>query len=312
MRYIGDVESKSEASRLTSYLVANGIDAQAETDSNDVWGIWIRNEDHLEQAVSEYQLYVESPEDTKYDGHENVAEQIRREETVRRSKAQKNVVEMRGKWGSGAPRGKIPVTMTLIGISVVVFIFTGFGEDGDSWLLRKLLFHDMGNYHYVYYGDVSAKLERIRQFEVWRIVSPIFLHFGPLHILMNMGCLFGLGGQVERRKGARKYLAIVFATAVISNLFQALVPAEFGGSTYSGGMSGVMYGVFGYVWMKAWYDRQDGFQISEFNILLLMGWLFLCMTGLVGNIGNWAHVVGLIVGILIVLTPIYLRDGKIG
>jgi membrane associated rhomboid family serine protease len=43
-----------------------------------------------------------------------------------------------------------------------------------------------------------------------------------------------------------------------------------------------------------------------------MGWLFLCMTGLVGNIGNWAHVVGLIVGILIVLTPIYLRDGKIG
>ena len=180
-------------------------------------------------------------------------------------------------------------------------------------MFRKLLFHDgEGGVNRVHYGDVTIKLEKIRQFEVWRIVTPIFLHADSLHILMNMWMLFILGGQVERLKGARKYLAIIFATAVISNLFQSLMPDEYGGGPFGRGMSGVVYGVFGYIWMKVWYDRQDGFQMSDMTIIFLMGWFFLCMTGMVGNIGNWAHGAGLVSGMLIALTPIYLRDGKIG
>ncbi|MFT5525885.1 MAG: GlpG protein [Pirellulaceae bacterium] len=312
MRYIGEIENQSEATRIVAYLVATGIDAQAEENNNNGWTVWVRHEDHFDRALTEFKQYAQDPRNSKYDGHEKVAEQIRREENERRARGQKNVVEMRGKWGSGAPRGKTPVTLALIAISVIVAFMTGFGEDPDSWLIPKLLFHGEGNFEHVNRGTALEKLGSIMELELWRLVSPIFLHFGPMHIVMNMWVLFVLGGQFERRKGPWKYLAFVLATGIVANCFQSLVPYGLGGSTFSGGMSGVMYAVFGYIWMKAWYDREDRFQISEMNIIMLVGWFFLCMTGWMGNIGNWAHGSGMVMGMLIALVPVYLRDGKIG
>ena len=113
------------------------------------------------------------------------------------------------------------------------------------------------------------------------------------------------------------------ATAILSNLVQCLVPDALGGSapgmvraeggpvliTQLGGMSGVVYGLFGFAWMKSVYDRSFGFRISQSTVVILIVWLFLCMVppemlrntiGIsMGNVANWAHGVGLAVGMAI-------------
>jgi GlpG protein len=64
-------------------------------------------------------------------------------------------------------------------------------------------------------------------------------------------------------------------------------------------MSGVVYGLFGYVWMKSWYERESGFYMPQNTVFWMLGWFVLCLTGLIGPIGNVAHGVGLLVGVVL-------------
>ena len=65
-----------------------------------------------------------------------------------------------------------------------------------------------------------------------------------------------------------------------------------------GGMSGVVYALFGYVWMKGRYEPEQGMILHPSTVQTMLLWLVLCMTGFLGNIANAAHVVGLVAGIL--------------
>lgn len=68
-------------------------------------------------------------------------------------------------------------------------------------------------------------------------------------------------------------------------------------------MSGVVYALFGYVWMKGRYQPHLGMGVRQQTVLVMLGWLVLCMTGWVGPIGNAAHVMGLIVGMAFGYVP---------
>jgi GlpG protein len=85
---------------------------------------------------------------------------------------------------------------------------------------------------------------------------------------------------------------LVILIAVASNCAQYLI----GGSTNFGGMSGVLYGLFGFVWIRMVRQPQEGFWISQQSINIMLVWLLLCFTGLMGNIANWAHLFGLFSG----------------
>jgi GlpG protein len=65
------------------------------------------------------------------------------------------------------------------------------------------------------------------------------------------------------------------------------------------GFSGVVYALFGYIWMKGLYEPEQGMIMHPNTITIMIAWLFLCMTGLVGSIANAAHVVGLVVGVML-------------
>jgi GlpG protein len=68
-------------------------------------------------------------------------------------------------------------------------------------------------------------------------------------------------------------------------------------------MSGVVYGLFGYVWIRSVFNPIPGLHLSQANVIILLGWLFLCMTGVMGPIANVAHVVGLVVGATFAYVP---------
>jgi GlpG protein len=139
--------------------------------------------------------------------------------------------------------------------------------------------------------------------------------------------LIFLGRQIEYRYGSWRMLALVILIAIPSNIMGALVPAEFDGigiadlGTYwtigMGGMSGVVYGLLGYVWIKMLFEPQTGLQISASSVAVLMVWLLICMAPGFEDwfgfkIANWAHGVGLAVGLAIAYWPKLLSDMGMG
>jgi GlpG protein len=103
--------------------------------------------------------------------------------------------------------------------------------------------------------------------------------------------LLDLGGMIERRFGKLHLLLFIIGVAILSNLAQFL----WGGIGF-GGMSGVVYGLFGFIWIRSKYDPTPDFGIDRNSVIIMIGWLFLCMTGMIGLIGNAAHVSGLLIG----------------
>ncbi len=137
----------------------------------------------------------------------------------------------------------------------------------------------------------AQPLAQIGRGQVWRLVTPIFLHFGPIHLLFNMMWLWTLGRVLETHFRSVKFGLLVLATAAVSNLAEAW----FKGTNF-GGMSGVVYGLFGFVVVRSKLYPTGGLEMNPQTVRFMLLWLVLCFTGLLGPIANWAHSFGLVTG----------------
>lgn len=320
MRQLGTLPSESDAHRLAAWLVTQRIDAHAEED-REGWKVWVRDEDHLPQARAALEHFRANPQDERYQGAESTAERIRREEERERQKARSNVVEMRGRWGtgvSGAAR-RCPLVMALIGISILLSLaantLRGTSAANES-VLGKLVFVDP--VQAMQSGDGFDVWASVKSGQIWRLVTPIFIHYSPMHLIFNMFLLWDIGGQIENRLGTRRMLALIFALAILANVGQAFESSIGGGRGFAfGGMSGVGYGVFGYMLIRVRFGNHEQYRLSQTTIFLMLLWFVLCIarqfagpTGLLSfipSIANSAHTIGLFAGMAIAYAPEMFR-----
>jgi len=302
MRQIGVIENEPEARRFTAYLVTEGIVAHFEPE--DVgWAVWVRDENDVDQAREAMDAFQRDPDANEYQGVEREAISIMRREAQHREKAAKNVVDIRTRWANpGAVTARrAPLLFVLIGLSVLATILTNWGQNNTANELSFVSFPTWQR-ESAQSSHVEAAFANIAQGQLWRLITPIFIHLQVLHLVFNLYCLYYFGGQIESRKGTWFLGLQVLLLAVISNIAQAVISTPFGF-----GMSGVVYGLFGYVWMKSRFDPASGLSVSQLNVLILVGWFFLCMTGIVGNIANTAHGAGLATGVVLGYAPILFR-----
>lgn len=127
--------------------------------------------------------------------------------------------------------------------------------------------------------------------EPWRLFTPMLLHFSVLHIAFNLMWWLDLGGNVEKRQGSGRLLSVTLLVAAVSNTAQFLVTGpEFGG------LSGVVYGLLGYVWVQGRLRPASGLFLPNNVLFIMLAWLLLCWTGLLGPVANHAHLAGLLAG----------------
>jgi membrane associated rhomboid family serine protease len=106
--------------------------------------------------------------------------------------------------------------------------------------------------------------------------------------------LWQFGLVIETRFRSLPFLALVLFTALLSNVAQAFVS----GPNF-GGMSGVNYGLFGFLLARSKLHPNPGFVINPQSAAMLLIWLVLCFTGVMGPVANTAHLVGFASGGLV-------------
>jgi GlpG protein len=312
MRQAGTLSNRDEAQRLADYLLTLGISARVDPDG-DAWAVWIREEDQLPLATKELQQFLADPKAERYCQATQSAETLRKQQSREEQSRRKNMIEMRDRWDT-SPSGRRPLTVLLIAACIFVAIATDAGERKDSEVLRALWFAPPPTNMFEQFTWTPIK--SINEGQVWRLVTPIFIHFGPWHLLFNMLMFYSLGSLVEVRRGSVRFGFLVLVLAVAANYSQYFFPFVLhwgAGSLWFGGMSGVVYGLFGYVWMKSRFDPQAKMFVPPNTVAMLLVWLLLGWSGaleklLGSSIANWEHTIGLIVGVAIGLVPVAWRE----
>lgn len=302
MRQIGTIADEQDASRFGAFLLTLGIDNSVE-ELGDQWAVWVENDDHLDRARAELEKFHASPVGAHYDEAIETAKVVQAEKERAEQRRRNNFIDVRTRMGQ--PRQwNAPLTLALIVISIVVGVLThvwedrrGADEPGAVNALRIAPVTIDGDY--IRWDDLNA----VRHGEVWRLVTPIFLHFGLLHILFNLVMLFSLGTAIETRRGTLFFASLVLVTAIASNL------AEYywGHHPNFGGMSGVDYALFGYLWIKGRIDPSFGVSLPQQTVVIMLAWLVACMVGVIPHVANAAHVVGLVAGVAFACVPYLFR-----
>jgi GlpG protein len=186
------------------------------------------------------------------------------------------------------------LTATLIAISAIIALLSNLGQ--NYAVLKFLLI-----------SEYRGGLPEILGGQLWRLVTPIVIHFGILHFIFNMLWLYDLGSVVEQRQGMRRMAILVLVTAVLSNLAQF-----FWSGPGFGGMSGVVYGLLAYAWVQGNYNPRAGIGLHQNIAIMMLVWFVICWLGLVGNVANMAHTVGLVcgAGLGLVFSPQFWRRLK--
>jgi rhomboid protease GluP len=137
----------------------------------------------------------------------------------------------------------IPVTQLLIAINLIVFIAI-LDVGADIWHSSNGVQLDWG----ANFGPA------VQDGEWWRLGSALFLHFGVIHLALNLLALWDSGQLVERMYGHAHFTGIYFTSGLAGNLL-SLATTE--GSAVSGGASGAIFGVYGALLIFLWRERAN-------------------------------------------------------
>lgn len=288
MRLIGHVPSEAAADTFGRFLSSRGIVNETEA-VQEGWEVWVHSEDQWQKAKELLVDFLANPSAPEFvvkalpaaatPAPGRVPSELKRaieDGTV-------TVTEVR-KYAVGL------LTLVFVGLCLAVQVLREVGyEDG---VLRELFMTEI--------VQTGTKLEwhsgltEIQQGEFWRLFTPVMVHGGWLHLLMNMLWLLDLGSQIESRQGTGRLGLLVVFIGVISNLGQfALYNANFCG------MSGVIYGLLAYIWVMGRMYPASGMHVQQNTAVMMLVWFFVCLANLIPNIANGSHAVGLVTGAIL-------------
>lgn len=171
------------------------------------------------------------------------------------------------------------LTYILVAINLIMFLLLELVGSGSTDLSTLIKFGAKYN---------TAILEG----DWWRFITPMFLHIGFLHLVMNTLALYYLGMSVERIYGSWRFLIIYFAAGITGGI------ASFAFTTQvSAGASGAIFGCFGALLYFGVAHPSLFIRSMGWNVFVVLA-INLAFGFLVPMVDNSAHIGGLIGGFL--------------
>ncbi|MBL0543471.1 rhomboid family intramembrane serine protease GlpG [Aeromonas caviae] len=253
------------AQALVDYLATLGISCEL-TQSELGVSVWLADERRLAQAQQEVKRFLSEPNHPRY---------------------------MEASWQSGHADARIdyskgmtdpvtdflhqagPLTLVVIIACLAIYALDAIGLP----IFDELAFH--------------PTLAQFTDWQAWRYVTPAFIHFSVLHLVFNLLWWWYLGGQIEQRLGSGKLFILLIVGAALPNI------AEFFASgPRFGGLSGVVYALLGYSWLRTRLQPDCGLAMPPALMGFMLIWLVLGFLDMLGTpTANMAHLVGLLVGL---------------
>ncbi len=281
LRKVGSLENTERAEIFRWYLLGKGIETQIEDEPLATSDVWIIHDRQL-QAARDLLNQFESSTDI---------EPFRKHLT----EGQKNRKDQEGLAKKKTPSSAKTITPShngtfgLIACSIIFFLLHYI--DRDQWLLRHLTISE----------DFVANSLGIKSFheilsgQVWRLLSPIFIHKDIFHIAFNMIWLYQFGKLIEYHIGTKSFLLLVAVTAIPSNIAFYLVSGPL-----FGGMSGVIYGLFYFMWVYDYFKPGSPFHVDPYLFKFFTGFYVLCwlLSAMGFPVANTIHGVGGLSGLI--------------
>jgi membrane associated rhomboid family serine protease len=181
------------------------------------------------------------------------------------------------------------VTKTLIGINVGIYLLQlagGASFNGNSgWIYEHFAL-------FIQRVDSSGAVVGLSEGEWYRLLTAAFLHYGPIHLAMNMLALWWIGRPLEDWLGPVRYLLLY----VVSGLAGSAGALLLSPGAITVGASGAIFGILGAAIVL---ERQGTFVLGGSAITLLV--VNLAFTFAVPGISIGGHLGGLAGGALCIL-----------
>jgi GlpG protein len=196
-----------------------------------------------------------------------------------------------------------PLSLLLIAACLLVAVISKLGADPAS--VRFLFFPDIAVHGSNPLLSLFTGVDSLAT--ALRLLTPALLHFGPIHLVFNLLWLWYFGRMMEPVLSLWRYALIIAVTALCANVLQYL----WAGHGQFGGMSGVVYGQIGFIWM--WQSLHPGSAVRLPQAMIVVFLVALVLMEVLASslIATAAHVGGLISGMLLGLGfGFVFSDGK--
>lgn len=272
MRQLTVFEDAEVAQRFADALYVSGIASTINSTRDSAFSLWVHDESEMAQAAALLEQYEQDPNAHQFVEAEREARRLRHGEKEERKRSRFRTVRAREALSERSGFGPLTIVVGAACVGSAVLV----GLSGDERTFPLLFVPSL-----------------IAEGQIWRLVSPIFVHHGLLHLLFNLYWFVQLGSLIEARRSSAILAGLIVISAILSNFAQFIMT----GPAF-GGISGVVYALFGYLWLRGRTDPRHAVLdpgIIRFMLFWLVLSIVLSSAGLM-PIANGAHVGGLAVG----------------
>lgn len=204
----------------------------------------------------------------------------------------------------GKARARPEVTYALLGLNGLMFLLTagggGIGFGGSlSELFQRLALAPTR--HFVSVDSVPTIVDGVAQGQYYRLLTSMFLHFGVIHLALNMYCLWLLGPQLEIALGRLRFATLYMLSGLAGSALSYAIGPSY---ELAAGASGAVFGLFAAFFVL---ERRRGNDTSQISGIIGINLVF---SFVVANIDWRGHVGGLIGGALVAGALVYAPAGR--
>lgn len=290
MKSVGTIADRDDAALFQAYLNSAGFESRIDFEQG-TYEVWVYDDDHQTAAREELQRFLSTTDRTAY---QSAAAEHANAVANRRRTAHVQVRRLDRPRRDRPALSQLPVTTSLIGGCVLIFLLTGSELNSTLASLFRISTATLSAtaidspLPFINYG----RLPEVAAGQWWRLITPILLHMNILHIFFNLMWLMPLGSAIEHRKGSLTLAWLVLSIALVSNVVQFVYAGP-----YFMGISGVVAGLFGYLLVHTRLAPESGLYIDSRSSFVMLLYLGLCLTPLVPDVANGGHLAGLAMGV---------------